>query len=146
MTRQRFSELIAAYGTDPRRWPAAERDDALDLLARSPSLQEEIDRMTALDAALDAWPNPAPLSLDAAALAARISATPQARAQSRAEIRMVRRFRWPAIAWPNAAGLAAAALAGFLVGLSGLDSSLLPTSVETVDQLVVASAIEDATW
>lgn len=142
MTRQRLSELIAAYGTDPRRWPAAEREDALDLLARSPSLQEEIDRMTALDAALDSWPNPAPPALDAAAFAARVSAAPQARTR----IGVTRRFRWPAIVWPNAAGLAAAALAGFLVGWSGLDSSLLPTSVDNVDQLVVANVIEDATW
>jgi hypothetical protein len=143
MTHERFKELIAAYGTDPRRWPAAERDDALDLLARMPALQSEIDRMTLVDAALDSWPNPAPLVLDPAALAARVSTTPQRRA---AEIQTVRRFRWPAIAWPNAAGLAAAALAGFLVGWSGLDSSLLPASAETVDQAVVATIIEDATW
>ncbi len=142
MTRQRFSELISAYGTDPRRWPDAERDDALDLLARTPSLQEEIDRLTALDAALDSWTNPAPLGLDATALAARISATPQ----PRADIRAARRFRWPAIVWPNAAGFAAAAVAGFLVGWSGLDSSLLPAPVESLDQLVVANVIEDATW
>jgi len=142
MTIERFKELIATYGSDPRRWPEAERDDALDLLARTVSLQQEIGPATALDAALDAWANPAPLSLDAASLAARVSATPQ----RRPEIRRPRRFRWPAIAWPNAAGLAAAALAGFLVGWSGLDTSLLPASAESVDQLVVATVIEDATW
>jgi hypothetical protein len=142
MTHERLKELLAAYGADPRHWPAAERDSALDLLARVPELQAEVQRTSVLDAALSTWPNPAPLRLDPAALAAHVSATPQ----RRAEIRPTLRFRWPSIMWPNAAGLAAAALAGFLVGWSGLDSSLLPASTETVDQTVVASIIEDATW
>jgi hypothetical protein len=142
MNADRVRELIAAYGADHRRWPEAEQGAALALLARLPELRDEIDRMAALDAALDSWESPAP-HLDAASLAARISATPQRRPERRA----ISRFRWPSFAWPNAAGLAAAALAGFLVGWSQLDSELLPNGqIDNVDGQVVSSVIEDATW
>ena len=142
MTQDRLKELIAAYGADHRRWPEPERAAALELLRRLPALRAEIDRMAALDAALDRWTNPAP-SIDAAALAARVSATPQRRPMAG----KVFRFRWPDFAWPNAAGLAAVAVAGFLVGWSHLDSDFLPgNQADSVDGQIVASVIEDATW
>lgn len=142
MTPDRLKELVAAYGADPQRWPAHERSAALALLERVPLLRVELDRMAGLDAVLDRWPSQAP-QLDAASLAARITATRQARP----EILAKWRFRWPSLAWPNAAGLAAAALAGFLVGWSGLDSDLLPgAQADNVDRQVMASVIEDATW
>jgi hypothetical protein len=138
----RLKELIAAYGADHRRWPEAERALALALLERMPALRGEIDRMAALDKALDGWASPAP-RIDAASLAARISATPQ----RRPALVETRRFRWPNFAWPNAAGLAAAAVAGFLVGWSQLDSDLLANNqIDSVDGQIVASIIEDATW
>ncbi len=142
MTPDRLKELIAAYGADHRRWPEAEQATARALLERMPELRAEFDRMAALDAALDRWTSPAP-RIDAASLAARISATPQRRpAPAKAW-----RFRWPDFAWPNAAGLAAAAIAGFLVGWSHLDSDLLASNqVDSVDGQIVASVIEDATW
>lgn len=143
MNPDRLKELIAAYGADHRRWPEAERAIALALLQRLPELRVEFDRMAALDATLDRWPSPAP-RIDAAALAARISATPQHRPTVVAK---AWRFRWPDFAWPNAAGLAAAAVAGFLVGWSHLDSDLLANNqVDSVDGQIVASVIEDATW
>jgi hypothetical protein len=142
MTPERVRELIAAYGAEPRRWPEAEQRPALTLLEQMPALRDEVARMAALDAALDRWAVPAP-RLDAAVLAARISATPQ----RRPEMRAISRFRWPSFAWPNAAGLAAAALAGFLVGWSHLDADLLANGqVDSVDGQVLASVIEDATW
>jgi hypothetical protein len=142
VTPDRLKELIAAYGADHRRWPEAEQGMALALLQRMPELRVELDRMAALDATLDRWTSPAP-RIDAASLAARISAT----SQRRPEPRRVSRFRWPNFAWPNAAGLAAAAVAGFLVGWSHLDSDLLANNqIDSVDGQIAASVIEDATW
>jgi hypothetical protein len=46
--------------------------------------------------------------------------------------------------WPKAAGLAAAALAGFLVGWSGVDTDY--ATYDSIDQQIVASVVEDATW
>jgi hypothetical protein len=142
MNQDRLKELIAAYGADHRRWPEPERAAALELLRQLPALRVEVDRMAALDATLDRWTNPS-LRIDATALAARVSATPQRRPAARTAFR----FRWPVFAWPNAAGLAAAAVAGFLVGWSHLDSDLLAgNQADSVDGQIVASVIEDATW
>lgn len=141
MTPERLKELIAAYGGDQRRWPDAERSAALALLLRTPELRDEAGRAAALDAALDRWTSPAP-HIDPAALAARVSATPQQRAKPR----VVSRFRWPSFVWPNAAGLAAAALAGFLVGWSHPDTDLQTAQADSIEGQVIASVIEDATW
>lgn len=137
MTQKRVAELIAAYGAAPDKWPEAERVAALAVLRRDPALQAERQQMAALDAALDRWPNPAP-QVDAVALAAHVSATPRPRAPRRSFLRL------PVFAWPNAAGLAAAALAGFLVGWAGLDSDY--ASADSIDRQIVASLVEDATW
>jgi ferric-dicitrate binding protein FerR (iron transport regulator) len=140
MTQKRVAELIAAYGAAPDKWPEAERIAALAVLRRDPALQAELRQMAALDAALDRWPSPA-AQVDAVALAAHVSATPRPRVVARRPF-----FRFPIFAWPNAAGLAAAALAGFLVGWSGLDSDYSSAQLDSVDQQIVASLVEDATW
>jgi hypothetical protein len=141
MTPQRVSELIAAYGAAPEKWPQAERAEALAMLEHTPALRAELTQMAALDATLDRWPCPAP-QLDAVALAAHVSAAPRPRVAAHRPL-----FRLPSFfAWPNAAGLAAAALAGFLVGWSGLDTEFGVTQTDSIDRQVVASLVEDATW
>ena len=139
MTSKRVSELIAAYGAAPEKWPVSEREAALALMQRDPALRAELQAMAALDAALDRWPSPAP-HLNAVALAAHVSATPRPRAAARRSF-----LRFPIFAWPNAAGLAAAALVGFLVGWSGLDTDYGAQS-DSIDRQIVASVVEDATW
>lgn len=139
MTPRRVSELIAAYGAAPAKWPEAERAAALALLAREPGLHAERQQMAALDAALDRWASPAP-RLDPVAIAAHVSAAPRPRVTVRRPF-----LRFPVFAWPNAAGLAAAALAGFLVGWSGLDTDY-SSGADSIDQQIVASVVEDATW
>jgi hypothetical protein len=139
MSPQRVSELISAYGAAPGKWPDAERAAALALLERVPALRAELEQMAALDAALDRWPCPAP-QVDPVALAAHVSATPRPRAAPRRAS-----WRFPVFAWPNAAGLAAAALAGFIIGWSGLDGDYAATQ-DSIDQQIVASVVEDATW
>jgi hypothetical protein len=139
MTSKRVSELIAAYGAAPEKWPEQERAAALAMLDRDAALRSELRQMAALDAALDRWPNPAP-ALDAVALAAHVSATPRPRVAARRPF-----SRFPIFAWPNAAGLAAAALVGFLVGWSGLDADYASQN-DSVDRQIFASVVEDATW
>ena len=48
--KTRLAEVLAAYGADPARWPAAERDRLLVLVASDPALLAEaleIDRVLA---------------------------------------------------------------------------------------------------
>lgn len=51
MTPERVSAIIEAYGASPARWPAAERDDALALIAEQP---ERFATAQAAEAELDA--------------------------------------------------------------------------------------------
>ena len=70
MTPARFAALLDAYGGDPARWPAAERQAALRLLARDAAARRAQAEAASLDALLDQAPV-APLS---AALQARVLA------------------------------------------------------------------------
>jgi hypothetical protein len=49
MNQERFLELLDGYGADLGRWPAAERNRALALLARSPEAAAALGRARALD-------------------------------------------------------------------------------------------------
>lgn len=143
MTPSRFAEILEAYGAAPQRWPEAERDAALALVERSAEIRAQLSRAAALDTALDRWTDPPMPHIDARALTAVVTAAPQRRIRLRTPFR----FGWPSIAWPNVAGLAAAALAGFLVGWSGLDGTLSSeTNYENPDRAAVAAIVEDATW
>ena len=60
MDAERFEHLAAAYGGDPRRWPAAERDAALAFLETNGAEAERLlFEARKLDAALAAAPAPA---------------------------------------------------------------------------------------
>jgi len=140
MDPERLNELIDAYGAEPARWPAAERAAAQALLARTPAARARLAEAAALDSRLDSWTGNAP-ALDPARLAAAASAGPQPRPLSRPRPAM----RWTPFAWQGAAGLAAAALAGFLIGWSGLDTTLTVPTADNIDTVAMA-IIEDATW
>jgi hypothetical protein len=71
MELTRFGELLDAYGGDPRRWPATERDAALALLAASPIARTQQQAAAWVDAGLDAYTVTAP----SAALRARVIAS-----------------------------------------------------------------------
>lgn len=53
---QRLRDILDAYGGDPERWPDAERQPALDLVARSAEARRCCDEALRLDAALDLLP------------------------------------------------------------------------------------------
>lgn len=114
MTLGRFQEILDAYGADPRRWPAAERNDAEALLARSAEARRAQDEARRLDRMLDMLPMPDAPKLDAALLAARAMAASQ-NVASAGPVDML--LGAAGLRRPAAAGFAlAAAFAGFIVG------------------------------
>jgi hypothetical protein len=60
MQLARFTEVLDTYGADPQRWPAADRDAALALLADSQVARAQQQEAALLDAALDAYAVAAP--------------------------------------------------------------------------------------
>ncbi len=123
MNQYRLQELIEAYGADPARWPADERDAARALLAQSPDALAAQARARRLDEALDGV---SPTAVAAAGdrilrsldrLPRQIPATPALIAG----------------ALPRAAMLAAASVAGIIIGLGGVDGRMpAPTEADVV--------------
>jgi hypothetical protein len=74
MTNDRLTTILDAYGADPDRWPAAERADALALVARSAEARARVAAAARLDGVLDALPPAAPPSRALRARLARGSA------------------------------------------------------------------------
>ncbi|SJM35840.1 hypothetical protein [Mesorhizobium delmotii] len=102
MTPERFSELVAAYGGSPRRWPENERAAALDFIAANPT-QAEVALAPAAE--LDDLLSRHRVAAPDGALARRIIAT--------APHALWRRTR---LIW-QCAGLAGIGLAGALAGV-----------------------------
>lgn len=147
MTRDRLRTLIEAYGADRRRWPVEERDAAETLLKDDPAARALIAEAAALDALLAHDLAPPTWTRDAAKLAAYAASQFQPRR---------RRTNGPAssgtiwrlnLGWPNFAGLAAAAIAGLVIGWSGLDASLgLGGGAEASDLIEALTTVESAEW
>lgn len=104
MERTRFEQIIDAYGANPERWPAAERNEGeLSLnFAASAALAEARQ----LDAILDADPVP----LAATDLRERVALAMQTQ-----PVRMLRASSRPR--WAMVAGLAAACVCGISIGM-----------------------------
>lgn len=117
MTPERFEALLAAYGADPARWPAAERGAAQAFAERArgaPMLARE----RRLDALLAAAGTPAPAD---EALLTRLLAVPgqgRPRGFLAGVTRDVRAFLAPRALAGELAALAAALLAGLWLGAS----------------------------
>ncbi|GHD47116.1 hypothetical protein GCM10017083_17060 [Thalassobaculum fulvum] len=112
VTTERVRTLIDAYGADPERWPADEREAARRLVDADPALAAELAEAAAFDALLDALPAEAPRP----ALRVALNAIPD-----RARLRWSDRLAtlWPFGApWGPAAGLVAAALFGVVIGVT----------------------------
>jgi len=121
--------LLDAYGAEPRRWPAARREPAEALLARSPEARALQAAAARLDGLIDtAGVEPAPAHL----VGRVIAAAPQPRAQG---------GRWFAGLLKPAAGLAFAAVLG--VALGGVVSPFGAGSGELADADSATYAIAD---
>jgi hypothetical protein len=122
MTLDRLDQLLDAYGARAERWPDAEREAALALLAASAAARARRDAAATLDAVLDRTPAAAP-SRD---LAHRILAgAPRPRV-----VALRRRPRAPVIA---AIGLAAASLALWLVRRPATPRTLEPAALAQLE-------------
>jgi hypothetical protein len=114
MTPERLKQILEAYGSEPTRWPANEREAAKALLDDLPQARTWLEEARRLDGLLDGWSvAPAP-----AALAARIlSAIAQAP-------RNPSLLAWLSGLWPRPlrlatlGGFACAAALGFALGLN----------------------------
>jgi hypothetical protein len=136
MTLDRLRDILDAYGADPAHWPESERAAMQELIATSPGAQTALAQAAALDALLS-HDRPVMPTLNPIKTAARVAATPRVARGSWAVRRM----------WPNVAGLAAAAIVGFVVGWTGLDQNF--TSVASADQGDAVSDVvqqENLSW
>lgn len=141
MSKQRLSEILDAYGADPKRWPEPERAAAHELLARAPELEAKRVQAAKLDAALDAAGAVGDLRLEAASMAARIT-------RNAANVRLLTRRPRFMDAWPGLAGLAAAAAAGLFIGWIGVGDEFLGNgaAAETVAQVNGFVPTEEELW
>ena len=80
MTLDRLREIVEAYGAAAHRWPVAEREAALALVAANSDARALVDEALTLDLMLDAAPAPEPASAELVAriMAARPRAVPAA--------------------------------------------------------------------
>jgi hypothetical protein len=144
MTPERFSALIDAYGGDPKRWPAAERAEALVYLARTPGAQTLVDDALRLDALIDRLAPPV-AATDHRLLAERAAATAQERPAAVLPFKAKPRrppFGW---AWARAGALAAAGIAGLIVGMGNVTDTA-QRSTGSALELYDAGQGEDASW
>ena len=126
MEMTRFEALADAYGADLRRWPHEEQEAARALLEREPSAARAIlAAADDLDALLAASPAPAPSQTLRDAI---FAAAPKARPR-----RALLGY------WLPGAGLAAAALAGVIVGTATLSAITADARAEAV----LAEALPD---
>jgi hypothetical protein len=140
MTRDRARALLAAYGADPGRWPAAERAAAERLAAADPVLAAELAEAQAVDALLDALPAPAP----SPALRVALKDIPDgARLGWSGRLSSLWPFGAP---WRPAAGLVAAAVLGIFLGIvtsepTTADSGITTTFIYDDDPIADAAAM-----
>ena len=134
MGLDRFRELMEAYGADPQRWPDTERGAAGTLLAQNAEAVTLHRHAASIDALLDSATLPAG-AIDAERLIASVTAQPQRTAEI-VTLRPVRKQSASGF-WLKVASLAAAAVIGFLVGVTQLgalgDPSSPSTGVELAD-------------
>jgi hypothetical protein len=141
----RFRLMIAAYGADPARWPREQRAAAEALLRRSAQAREACAAARRLDALLAAGLEP---SLDeglADRIVARVLVAPQEQGVPLQTMMPRPATGIPLRLWPQLAGLAAAAILGFIVGWTDLlPSGFGPPVVDLSDFVDMSVAPVDA--
>jgi hypothetical protein len=105
MTLERFTEILAAYGASPARWPESERAQALTF-AQSDIARPLLAEAQALDALLDTDRRAEDVGEDLVARVLASAPTNVVRFQPRERYRMI-------------AALAACALVGVAIGFGG---------------------------
>lgn len=139
--KTRLAEVLAAYGADPARWPAAERDRLQALVQSQPELLAEaleIDRVLA-----QAKPVQVPLGAAARLLE---RASQEKTAASVIPFDRARPKASPSIwSWGAAAALAASFACGIFLGTTNFASLSSDSDVVEIDDPIVLTGIDDAT-
>ncbi|AWV03875.1 hypothetical protein DM992_32390 [Burkholderia sp. JP2-270] len=136
MTPERFRTIVAAYGSDARRWPDGERAAAEAWARANPR-----EALLALDDAadLDAWLSYDTVAPPAPALVERIVATAPA----------LQRARRRGTVWWSGAAFAGVGLAGALAGAVAVSMLMLgsvPTSLHEPDYLTTTFGGPSVDW
>ena len=141
MKLNRLSAILEAYGADPERWPAEEREAALALTKSSVPAARALAEARMLDSVLlqQSLPDIADETEQFTLLHSAIV--------SQARLRPTHTWfgRWfgfdlsPLQLWPSLAGLAVASVLGFAVGLGGL---LQTETDHDGDEIAVLSPID----
>ena len=135
MTKERFLEILDAYGADSRRWPEAERSDALRFAAIGEAdILDAVAQARSLDDMLDGAAVPT-LSTQAMARL-RADARPSPLASFSAAVHKL--LQWQGPIWQPAGALAASLILGLTLGLASPDyasslAALGETNTETAD-------------
>jgi hypothetical protein len=139
--KTRLAEVLAAYGADPDRWPAAERDRLLALVESEPGLVAEaleIDRVLARAASPK---TPAGAAARLMARAGQERPLPNVVPFDRARPR-----QQPSIwSWGAAAALAASFACGIFLGTTNFANLTGSGDVVEIDDPIVLTGIDDAT-
>ena len=118
LSLERAVALLDAYGALPDRWPEAEREALLALLAKSPELRAQRDTVASLDSLLDLWdaqPQLHPFSLPE-------SLPPQASPERQWWLSFIDDLLSPLVGWQRLAFAATPIMIGFFWGLQGANS------------------------
>jgi hypothetical protein len=140
--KTRLAEVLAAYGADPARWPAAERDRLLALVESEPGLlaeAREIDRVLAR-----AVPSP---KIPAGAAGRLLERAGQETSRTNVvPLDQARPKRQPSIwSWGAGAALAASFACGIFLGTTNLAAQFGDGDVVEIDDPIVLTGIDDAT-
>lgn len=118
LSLERAVALLDAYGALPDRWPEAEREALLALLAKSPELRAQRDTVASFDSLLDLW-DPQPQ--------AHLLSLPESLPSQQSPLR-----RWratfindllkPLVGWQRVAFAATPIMIGFFWGLQGANT------------------------
>ena len=135
ITAERVRAILAAYGGAPQRWPQDERDAAVALIESDPNLGTDMADARDLDATLALHPEPPVLTINPLAIAAVARAVSAQQPGNNGVAQHQTRF------WPRAASLAAAAVLGFAVGVSGVGRG--PAPLDPEDALALMIMIEE---
>ena len=118
LSLERAAALLDAYGALPDRWPEAERETMLALLAKSPELRAQRDAAASLDSLLDLWdpqPQVHPFSLPE-------SLPPQQSPERRWRAMLINDLLNPLVGWQRVAFAATPIMIGFFWGLQGTNT------------------------
>jgi hypothetical protein len=139
--KTRLAEVLAAYGADPARWPAAERDRLLALVESEPGLlveAAEIDRILG---------RAARPQIPTGAAARLVERAGQEKPHPNViPLGRVRPKVHPSIwSWGAAAALAASFACGIFLGTTNFANLTGSGDVVEIDDPIVLTGIDDAT-